>query len=57
VRLHELVRGEDASAREERREENEVENEEGREAEAAGCNRFLATITRKYDSTQPRSRR
>ena len=35
----------------------EVENEEGREAEAAGCYRFLATITRKYDSTHPRSRR
>jgi hypothetical protein len=46
MRPDELVRGQDPAAQEERREEDEIEDEEGREPETL-LYRFLATMTRK----------
>src|SRR5262249_6449893 len=59
VRADEVVGREDASGPEQGSEEDEVEDEEGREPEALQEARGPArpTSTRKYDSTQPLSRR
>ncbi len=56
---HEVVRGEDTTGHEQRGEEDEVEGEKRREAVALQEARppARATMTRKYESTQPLSRR